>query len=733
MENIYLAKSDKEKTIKEHTDDLLRQCNILRTIYPHILNKEEWEILDLAIKYHDIGKINSKFQNKLYRVLGKEEIPEEYKGEEIPHNFLSPFFIEGKYYKEKYEEKYVDILISAVYYHHNREKPNCDREKIEEIKKDLEKQIQNFGDFYGLDLTKIKNNFSRYIIKADDERLRSKEYIMIKGLLNKLDYVASLDKEGVNVEEETKENGETVADKVENIIQEKYNGNYREVQSYMKEKKDENIIVISPCGSGKTEAALLWLGESKAFYTLPLKVSINAIYERIKEKINYGKTVLLHSDAFSYYLEKDSEVNAYARAKRLSSPLIITTVDQLFRIVFRYNGYEEILSTLSYSKVIIDEIQMYSADILSYIMIGLKMITEMGGKFAIMTATFPNILYDFMKDLGIDYVRQNVEFKPNIERRHKIEVLKDQDFDIEKIKENAKDKKVLVIVNTIKKAQDLYQKLQKENVHLLHSHYLKKDRKKLEESILKFTDKNEENGIWISTQIVEASLDIDFDVLFTDMTSIDSLFQRMGRVYRSREYLEDVPNVYIYDNRNGVGPNFIDEDIYDYSLDAINKYSGKDLSESDKQIIIKKVFDLNANDKLAGSKYYKKIKKNIETFRDVKLYELEKNDVAKAFRNINSIQLIPDNIYEELNNNGTIDEWKNILKNGTNIEKVEVKNDISKYIISVTNNSTVKHDKEELFYAHSNIFRTSYKYEFDEKELNGRGLIMGEGEANNFF
>ena len=45
MENIYLGKSNKEKLIKEHTEDLLRELRKLKAIYPHILNKEEWEIL----------------------------------------------------------------------------------------------------------------------------------------------------------------------------------------------------------------------------------------------------------------------------------------------------------------------------------------------------------------------------------------------------------------------------------------------------------------------------------------------------------------------------------------------------------------------------------------------------------------------------------------------------------------------------------------------------------------
>ena len=89
MENLGLAKSNPEKTIKKHTQDLLNQLKILETIYPSILEKEEWELLDYATKYHDIGKINTKFQNKLYQKLKKKLLEDNIKAEEIPHNFLS--------------------------------------------------------------------------------------------------------------------------------------------------------------------------------------------------------------------------------------------------------------------------------------------------------------------------------------------------------------------------------------------------------------------------------------------------------------------------------------------------------------------------------------------------------------------------------------------------------------------------------------------------------------------
>ena len=75
-------------------------------------------------------------------------------------------------------------------------------------------------------------------------------------------------------------------------------------------------------------------------------------------------------------------------------------MDQLFNFVFKYQGYELKLTTLSYSRIVIDEIQMYSPDLLAYLIYGLEHIAKMGGKIAIMTAT----LSPFVKELLEKYV-----------------------------------------------------------------------------------------------------------------------------------------------------------------------------------------------------------------------------------------------------------------------------------------------------------------------------------------
>ena len=743
MENFCLAKSDNEKTIEEHTKDLLNQYDILKNLYIDILKEDEWEILKYAIIFHDLGKINTKFQNKIYKILGKKFLEDINKFEEIPHNFLSHKFINVEYFVKKYGAELTSILRTSVYYHHNRD-INFTKEQENAIEQDLLKQLKWIQNFLNMKIDLYLNYGNKYIINpftaAGAEKIRSKKFILIKGLLNKLDYIASLDKEGVNVEESVwDDNKKCVADYVTNYIEEQFEGNLREVQKYMMENIDENLIVISAVGTGKTEAAVMWLGNSKSFYTLPLKVSINAMYNRIKNVIGYKKAALLHSDVFSTYIDEYKEngdeknlLKTYYRAKRFSSPFIVTTVDQIFKIIFRYPGYEEILSTFAYSRIIIDEIQMYSPELLAYIIIGLKMITDAGGKFAIITATFPPIIYNIFDMLDIKYKRRDEPFKMHISNRHKIQIHENQNIDVDKVIAEAKNKKVLVIVNTVKSAQKLYDELEGQNVYLLHSNFTKKHRRILEEEIIKFAEENNP-GIWISTQIVEASLDIDFDVLFTEMCSIDSLFQRMGRVYRKREYDKENANVYIYDNKNGATGKkkfIIDPEIYNFSLQALLQYNNKNLSEDDKQDIINQVFDPEFNSEIEESNYYKTIVKTIELFRDIVPYCATSDDVKLKFRDIKTLSLMPESIFNKLYSDGTIDTWEEELKSKKSmIEKQKIRDKISQNIVTVSYRNYLNFEENEIIYKKSDIYRTLYKYDFNEETLRGKGLIISQEEA----
>ena len=113
------------------------------------------------------------------------------------------------------------------------------------------------------------------------------------------------------------------------------------------------------------------------------------MYEKLKDEgvVNVN---LLHSTA-SDYLDEKNEFNKIDQARNLYEKITTCTIDQIFPFVFKYRGYEKIYATLSYSKVVIDEIQAYSPEIVAVILKGLQMINNLNGKFMVMTATLPRI------------------------------------------------------------------------------------------------------------------------------------------------------------------------------------------------------------------------------------------------------------------------------------------------------------------------------------------------------
>lgn len=462
---------------------------------------------------------------------------------------------------------------------------------------------------------------------------------------------------------------------------------WNDLQKYMIKQQDKNVIVIAQTGMGKTEAGLLWLGNSKGFFTLPLKSAINAIYKRIIENIVPEKfderVALLHSDTLKIYSEQaegEKEIDFetyYTRTRQLSLPLTVCTLDQIFDFVFRYKGFEPKLATLSYSKVIIDEIQMYSHELVAYLVLGLKYITKMGGKFAIMTATLPQLILNLLEEEGIEFeiprVFTNSLIRHSLKR---IEASINDNESIEQISKAYNKNKVLVICNTIKMAKEVYAKLKgilpedcKNDIHLLHSGFIRCHRTEKENCILKTGSKgSNESGIWVTTQLVEASLDIDFDLLFTELSDLNGLFQRMGRCYRHR--LLDVDyNCFVFTGGSrkcsGVGINsVIDPQVHNLSKEALTKDGV--LSEDDK---IKMIENTYTSEKLEN--YYSEIKRTIEYIKSISEYELNKQDVNEMFRDIDQVLVIPLRIYKE--NEESIQTEIEILNDKSQIINTKIK------------------------------------------------------------
>ena len=702
MKNNFLAKSSGE-TILRHTENLFNNFMKIFMVYPK-LNVEK-KLLLLACIYHDLGKINQKFQSKL---SGEKQ------SGEIPHGILSTSFINDDILIEyhHFSEDEIKILAHSVALHHERNLMEINDSDLSDEIYSMNNEVKNFSK----ELKILENIYFEYFKNTENYKDRKaifnwedgkvelaqlsslfyeigsrvysdvegsetfQKYVMLKGLLNKIDYAAS---SYIPVEEKNDFLEEKMNAFLKNILKrDNPENDWNELQKFMIHNQNKNVVVVAQTGYGKTEAGLLWIGNNKGFFTLPLRVAINAIFDRVKNQIVIEKLEnrigLLHSDFREIYIEDikkkeknnpekmdNDELFIYMdKTKQLSLPLTVCTIDQLFDFVFRAPGFELKVATLSYSKVVIDEIQMYSTDLLAYLIYGLKYITDFGGKFAIMTATLPGIITDLLKKEEIEF--ETREPFINDKKRHNLKVLKEV-INAKFIKENYKDNKILVVCNTVKKSKQIYEDLKKlgiecKELNLLHSRFIKKDRAEKEKEISEFANpkrfkenvKKErelknicENGIWIGTQVVEASLDLDFDILVTELSDLNGLFQRMGRCYRNREILDEKYNCYVFTEEcSGIKSSkaVIDKEIHQKSKEALIDIDGL-LTEKEKLELIDKVY---STESLKDTEYYGKLVKNICALKNyIVEYEKTKSEVQKIFRNIASKDVIPKIVYEE--------------------------------------------------------------------------------------
>ncbi len=734
---------EKQKTLKEHHKDIVTCAEMFFLEYGEYFTEKEKKLVVEACRIHDLGKVNLVFQAMICPKLAEKFHIDVRKTQQIPHGFLSAVTIsldEFDDLSELFSDKDFGPFITAVYYHHDREdhynspaiRKYAEKYYMKQIEEYLNRKIRKLN-CSNLDDLLFRNNV--YTGKYIPDSNAWKEYLLIKGLLNKFDYTVSAGYE--NAESAIDLHEKKLVKNIEKFLNGK---ELRPAQKFMKMNTDKNLIVIAPTGSGKTEASLLWMNGEKSFYTLPLKVSSNAIYLRIKENYEYKDVALLHSDAMAVYLREyngnEDIGEKYERSKMLSQPLTVCTVDQLFRFVYRALGTEIFAATLKYSKLVLDEIQAYEPRVIATIIYGLKMIQEMGGKFAIITATFPPVLKYFMEQYGLVEGKQYIfkdftgkEYQVEKYPRHKVEI-RHSEMNLDEIRLRGKNRKVLVICNTVSKAQKFYKKLEGENVWLLHSKYIRRDRAFLERKIMEFSESGE-SGIWITTQIVEASLDIDFDILYTEMCTADSLLQRMGRCNRKGRYCPNEANIVVFDNRNGVSEgkrrSVYEDKLYDRSLELLSKYEHILFSEDKKTAYMNEVYSV---DGVKETIYFENIQKDLKLFSEIHPTEYSADEAE--VRDIRSVTIVPENVYVEN---------QNLFEYGVEfLKKPNMSREARSLIKSKLENLTLSLNLYQKFPAEvdrttiglsenrkiTDIHRAQYNYEFDIESGKGRGILFDE-------
>lgn len=309
------------------------------------------------------------------------------------------------------------------------------------------------------------------------------------------------------------------------------------------EDKRKHTIVTAPTGAGKTDF-LLRRCKGRVFYTLPYQASINAMYDRIKSNLKGtdAQVYLLH--AASNLKVKDGKLEERIMQRHVGASVKIMTPHQMASVVFGIKGYESMALDLRGCDVILDEVHTYSDTIQAIVLRIIEILVKLDCRVHVGTATMPSVLYNKILALlgGSNNVYEVKLQPPTLQTfdRHRIYKLDSMD-DSYGIISKAVDsnQKILIACNQVKRAQSIYEDLSEQYPEvermLIHSRYKRCDRARLE-SLLKvvFNNMNDKPCIVVSTQVVEVSLDISFDIMVTECAPIDALIQRFGRINRKR-------------------------------------------------------------------------------------------------------------------------------------------------------------------------------------------------------
>lgn len=356
------------------------------------------------------------------------------------------------------------------------------------------------------------------------------------------------------------------------------------------------VLIEAPTGGGKTEAAFLladrWngrLGQQGIYFALPTQATSNQMFSRARKFLAdcYPTDVvnlhLLHGQAAlmpDYQQLRAASVDAesndgaivarrwFCRPKRgLLAPFGVGTVDQSLLSVLQTRHYFLRLYGLACKTLIVDEVHAYDTYMSTLLDRLLAWCAAMGTSVILLSATLPaerrrQLVEAFSGDTeeepeGADYPRVT-HADPDGVTTHRVEPHRRRKIVLDRVAEDSLADQLAealrdggcaaCICNTVARAQELYGRLSRRgelgDVRLLHARFPHGTRQCLEENAERAFGKEgprPERAVLVSTQVIEQSLDLDFDLMVSDVAPVDLLLQRAGRLQRHSERDADRP------------------------------------------------------------------------------------------------------------------------------------------------------------------------------------------------
>ena len=414
---------------------------------------------------------------------------------------------------------------------------------------------------------------------------------------------------------------------------------------------DENyklFTLTAPTGYGKTLTALnfaLKFNKPRIIYALPFTSIIDQTYD-IVAKIYKNSDILVSKAHHKTTIGEENltDEDRYSKIKFLmesfSGEINVTTLYQLIFALFGNKNKDNVkFNQLKNSVVIIDEAQAIPYNFRKDFILLCEIISQrLGTIFIFMSATMPVIKSENFKEISnLDYFSK--------QDRYVIKWLDigGEDELLEKICEAASDKNTLVVVNTIKKAQELFTKLRDKFSCFCLNGYMYDDHKRATiEAVRCAIDKSKVDPLaskilLISTQSIEAGVDLDFDVGFREVSPISSIIQTAGRV--NRHFRATSGELYVFPEISKF-TNLIYGDLYKVSGAILSDFKQKEVRES-------KILEIS-------NLYFQKISNQLENLHI-------KSEIEKLeFENIN--QKIEDIMNDNYKQTIIIEPEENFIK-----------------------------------------------------------------------
>lgn len=521
-----------------------------------------------SVKYiaaiHDIGKAHPSFQCK-----NNKPLPVGYEDEKVPHFRherivlnMAPILWRDWDYTTK---EFIATVLSRHHQYTNRDALLPTNRKWFDLWFEIDKEIRKWAEFENISLVDAPDTDAFCTI--------------LTGLIIISDWIAS----SQNVEEAFHAMNFYHHDSLAPLHFENCFGNTpRDLQQKVMQKFDAmtemplTTIIEAPPGEGKTELAI-WLAhkigkywnKNGIYFALPTAATSNQMVERVQEYLKDDVT-LMHS--MEWLQDRDVRLSSDEQKIRdewkqpikrgILSRYAVGTVDQIMLSVLKVRYGVLRLFGLSNKVVIIDEIHAYDAYMTEVIKRLVEWLNTLRIPVIMLSATLPAERKQALLD-----IENPLEKYPLVTCIYQDKAIKQ--FAVDQVYRHMNSKIEIVegfnnitlpdgmnciLVNTVEKAQKIYSQIKGPKI-LFHSRFPAKLRKQIEEEVLSLFGKGGKRGncTLVATQIVEQSLDLDFDYLITELAPIDLIIQRMGRLQRF-----DIPGrkppkcTIFYESENGL-------------------------------------------------------------------------------------------------------------------------------------------------------------------------------------